>query len=79
MFDNADDFKKKALDNKDELKREYINIPIGDDEQGFRISGIGEKAIKIEKYVKYDDMVEAVESGKEAGLEAVIMKFVEEY
>ncbi|ADC47271.1 hypothetical protein mru_1421 [Methanobrevibacter ruminantium M1] len=79
MFDNADDFKKKALDNKDELKREYINIPIGEDEQSFRISGIGEKAIKIEKYVKYDDMVDAVESGKEEGLEAVIMKFVEEY
>ena len=79
MFDNADDFKKKALDNKDELKREYINIPIGEDEQSFRISGIGEKAIKIEKYVKYDDVMEAIEAGKDGGLEAAIMKFVEEY
>ena len=45
MFDNVDDFKKKALDNKANLKFKNISIPIGDGEQDFRITGIGEKAI----------------------------------
>ena len=48
MFDNLDDFKKKAIDNKANLKFKNITIPIGDGEQDFRITGIGEKAIKIE-------------------------------
>ena len=47
MFDNLDDFKKKAIDNKANLKFKNISIPIGDGEQDFRITGIGEKAIKI--------------------------------
>ena len=45
MFDNLDDFKKKAIDNKANLKFKNITIPIGDGEQDFRITGIGEKAI----------------------------------
>ena len=46
MFDNLDDFKKKAIDNKANLKFKNITIPIGDGEQDFRITGIGEKAIR---------------------------------
>ena len=33
MFDNLDDFKKKAIDNKANLKFKNITIPIGDGEQ----------------------------------------------
>ena len=40
MFDNLDDFKKKAIDNKANLKFKNITIPIGDGEQDFRITGI---------------------------------------
>ena len=76
MFDNLDDFKKKALDNK---AFKNITIPIGDGEQDFRITGIGEKAIKIEKYVKYEDMMDAVMDGKDEGLEAIIMEFIEDF
>ena len=47
--------------------------------QEFRITGIGEKAIKIEKYVKYEDMMDAVMDGKEEGLEAIIMEFIEDF
>ena len=79
MFDNLDDFKKKALDNKANLKFKTISIPIGDGEQEFRITGIGEKAIKIEKYVKYEDMMDAVMDGKDEGLEAIIMEFIEDF
>ena len=86
MFDNLDDFKKKAIDNKANLKFKNITIPIGDGEQDFRITGIGEKAtgigekaIKIEKYVKYEDMMDAVMDGKDEGLEAIIMEFIEDF
>ena len=79
MFDNLDDFKKKAIDNKANLKFKNISIPIGDGEQDFRITGIGEKAIKIEKYVKYEDMMDAVMDGKDEGLEAIIMEFIEDF
>ena len=78
MFDNLDDFKKKAIDNKANLKFKNISIPIGDGEQDFRITGIGEKAIKIEKYVKYEDIMDAVMDGKDEGLEAIIMEFIED-
>ena len=53
MFDDVDEFKKKAIDNKNDIKRESVDIIIGEDEQSFRISGIGEKAVKIEKYFRY--------------------------
>ena len=79
MFDNVDDFKKKAMDNKANLKFKTISIPIGDGEQDFRITGIGEKAIKIEKYVKYEDMMDAIMDGKDEGLEAIIMEYIEDF
>ena len=61
MFDDVDEFKKKAIDNKNDIKRESVDIIIGEDEQSFRISGIGEKAVKIEKYFRYEDIFKAVE------------------
>jgi hypothetical protein len=79
MIDNAEDLKNKALDNKAGLRKEFVNIIIGDEEQGFRIAGIGQKAVKIEKYIKYDDIMEAIESGREDGLEAMIKKIIEDY
>lgn len=79
MIDNAEDLKNKAMDNKPALKRKYINITIGDVEYGFKVSGIGAKAIRLEKYVKYDEIIEAVEEGNDEGLEALIKKFIEDY
>ena len=61
------------------LKKQYVNIPIGDEEYGFRISGIGAKSVKIEKYVKYDDIFEAIEAGNDSGLEAMIKQIIEDY
>ncbi len=79
MIDNAEDLKNKAVENKAGLKRKYVNIPIGDEEYGFRISGIGEKSVKIEKFIKYDDIYEAIESGNDNGLEAMIKQIIEDY
>lgn len=79
MIDNADDLKEKALANKMGLRKKYVNIPIGDDEYGFRLAGIGAKAVKLEKYVKYDDIMEAIEEGHDEGLEAMIKTIIEEY
>ena len=79
MIDNPQDLATKAQDNKAGLKRKYINIPIGDDEYGFRISGIGDKSVKLEKFVKYEDIFEAIESGNDNGLEAMIKQIIEDY
>ena len=74
-----EDLKEKALANKPGLRRQYVNIPVGDEEYGFRISGIGAKAIKLEKYVKYDEIFEALEAGNENGLEAMVKQIIEDY
>ena len=79
MIDNAEDLAQKAQDNKAGLKKQYVNIPIGDEEYGFRISGIGAKSVKLEIFVKYDDIIEAIESGNDNGLEAMIKQIIEDY
>ena len=79
MINNSEDLKNKAVENKMGLRKEYVNITVGDEEYGFRISGIGEKAVKIEKFIKYEDIIEAVENGNDNGLESIIKKIIEEY
>ncbi len=79
MIDNPEDLKEKALEFKTELKKQQIELPIGDEDYAFRVSGIGAKSVKIEKYIKYEDIFEAIESGNENGLEAIIKKFIEDY
>ena len=79
MIDNADDLRDKANEFKKGLKKRFINIPIGDEEYGFRISGIGQKSVKLEKYVKFDEIFEAIESGNDNGLEAIIKQLIEDY
>ena len=79
MIDNADDLRDKANEYKNGLKRQFVNIPIGDEEYGFRISGIGAKSVKLEKFVKFEDIFEAIESGNDNGLEAMIKQIIEDY
>ena len=79
MIDNAEDLKEKALENKAGLKKQFINIPIGDEEYGFKISGIGAKSVKLEKYVKYDEIFEAIDAGNNTGLESIIKQTIEDY
>ena len=79
MINNAEDLKEKALEFKDGLKKQFVNIPIGDEEYGFRISGIGGKSVKLEKFVKYDEIFEAIDAGNDTGLEALIKQVIEDY
>ena len=79
MIDNIDELVAKAVDNKQEIKREGLKLVIGDSEEDFRISGIGEKAVKIEKFIKYDDMIEAAELGRDDSLGVAIMKIIDEF
>ena len=79
MIDNADDLRDKANEYKNGLKRQFVNIPIGDEEYGFRISGIGAKSVKLEKFVKFDEIFEAIEAGNDNGLEAMIKQIIEDY
>ncbi|MGN0177771.1 MAG: hypothetical protein ACI389_08070 [Methanobrevibacter sp.] len=79
MIDNADDLRDKANEFKTGLKKQSLNIPIGDEEYNFRISGIGQKSVKLEKYVKFDEIFEAIESGNDNGLESMIKGLIENY
>jgi hypothetical protein len=74
-----EDLKNKALEHKNDLKRSGITIDIGGEEQQFRLSGIGEKAIKIEKFIKYEDIVEVSELGNPEALENIIRETIENY
>ncbi|GAA5819758.1 MAG: conserved hypothetical protein [Methanobrevibacter sp. CfCl-M3] len=78
MEDLVEKLKNKALKFKDDLKREELSLSIGDNEHKFRLSGIGEKAIKLEKYIRYEDIVEEVENGKE-GLEKSLKSLIENF
>lgn len=78
MDDLVDELKNKALKFKDDLKREELSLSIGDSEHKFRLSGIGEKAIKLEKYIRYEDIVEGVENGRE-GLEKSLKDLIEDF
>ena len=79
MLDNVEELKNKAVDYKQEIKREGLSIIIGDSEENFRISGIGEKAVKIEKFIKYEDMIEALELGRDDSIEIAIKKVIEDF
>ncbi len=79
MIDNADDLRDKANEFKTELKKQSINVVIGDAEYDFKISGIGQKSVKLEKYVKFDEIFEAIESGNDNGLESIIKQLIEDY
>lgn len=79
MIDNFEELKNKAVDYKQEIKREGLSVTIGDSEENFRISGIGEKAVKIEKFIKYEDMIEASELGRDDSLEVLIKKVIENF
>ena len=71
MIDNADDLREKAVNNKKGIKKFYP-------EQGFKISGIGEKSVKFEKFIRYEELIEIAEADPDS-IEAEIVKIIEEY
>lgn len=75
-FEGSFELKQRALVNKENLKSKYINTFIGSKEYGFRLSGIGNKSVKIELYVGYDDIVKELTSGNNNSLEFILMELL---
>ena len=72
----ADEFRNVALLNKPDLRKKTVIIPIADNNYQFKISGIGQKAIKLEKYFYYSEIIDAVQEGIDDGLEFLIEQII---
>ena len=72
----ADEFRNVALLNKPDLRKKTVIIPISDNNYQFKISGIGQKAIKLEKYFYYSEIIDAVQEGIDDGLEFLIEQII---
>ncbi len=75
-FEGTFELRERALINKANLKSKYVNILIGSKEYGFRLSGIGNKSVKIELFVGYDDIVKELTSGNNNSLEFILMELL---
>lgn len=73
---NDFELKERALVNKDNLKRKFINITIGTKEYGFRLAGIGKKAIKLELFISYEDISKELRFGNDATLEFILYELL---
>ncbi|MGL4670015.1 MAG: hypothetical protein ACRCVG_05410 [Methanobacteriaceae archaeon] len=76
MENQIEELRTKALAAKPNIKKGGFITVIGDEEQKFRV-GIGQKSVKLEIYIKYDQIIEAVESGKVNGLEMALKEMIE--
>lgn len=71
------ELRERALANKSNLKTKYVNVVVGCKEYGFRISGIGNKSIKIELYVGYEDIVKVVSAGNNNSIEFLLLELLQ--
>ncbi len=76
---DIEELKEKAIENKLALRKKFVTLNVGDNEYNFRLAGIGGKAIKLEAYIKYDSITEAIETNNMDSVEAQLMKIIEEY
>lgn len=74
----TDELKEKAVAAKVAIKKEKVTIDNNGSECEFRITGVGQKAVKIEKFISYDDIIQAIEEGNDNGLEAQLKRIIEE-
>ena len=76
---DIEELKEKAINNKPALRKKYVTLNVGENEYDFRLAGIGGKAIKLEAYIKYDSIIEAIETNNMDSVESQLMKIIEEY
>lgn len=76
VLESSNELRERALVNKSNLKKQYINAFVGKKEYGFRISGVGYKSIKIELYVGYDDIVKELSAGNDITLEFILLEIL---
>ena len=72
MSYNAEEIKNLALLNRKKLKNKFFKVPSGGEEYKFKISGIGARFVKIEKYFYYHDIIKSFSNGNEHSLEFYI-------
>ncbi|WP_292888753.1 hypothetical protein [Methanobrevibacter sp. UBA212] len=76
VLEDYNELRERALANKLNLKKYYINVFIGKKEYGFKIAGIGNKSVKIELYVGYDEIVKELSSGNDISLEFILLEIM---
>lgn len=72
----ADEFRNVAMLNKTDLRKKTVILPIGENQYQFKISGIGGKTIKLEKFFYYSEIIKAVQNGIDDGLEYLIEQVI---
>lgn len=73
---NANEFRNVAMVNKPKLKKKTVIVPIGENRYQFKISGVGQMAIKMESYFNYSQIVSNVQKGVDDGLEYLLEQIV---
>lgn len=73
---NANEFRNVAMANKSKLRNKTVIIPIGENKYQFKISGVGQMAIKMESYFNYSHIVSNVQRGVDDGLEYLLEQIV---
>lgn len=76
ILENAFELKERALANKQNLKKMFINVNIGSKEYDFRIAGVGAKSVKLEIYVGYEDISLELNSGNLISLEFLLKEVI---
>ena len=72
----ADEFRNVAMVNKSNLRKKTVIIPIGDNRYQFKISGVGQMAIKLENYFNYSQIISTVQNGVDDGLEYLLEQII---
>ena len=77
MSYSAEGLKEVAMFNKRNLRNKFFNITINDVDYKFKVSGVGSRSIKIEKFFYYSDIIGAVNRGNKKGFENEIKQIIE--
>lgn len=70
-------YRNLALKNKPHLRNKPVWLEFEDDEYRFQIKGIGQKAVKLELYLHYDDILENPDGVIESKLDEMIKTIYE--
>lgn len=76
MSYKGEEIKNLALLNKKKLINKFFKVPSGGEEYKFKISGIGSRFIKIEKFFYYNEIIKKVLDGNEHSLEFAIEQII---
>lgn len=72
----ADEFKNVAMVNKSNLMKKAFIVPIANNKYQFKIAGVGQMSIKIEKFFYYSEIIKAVQKGIDDGLEYLVEQII---